>query len=193
MGGGSRVRWYQRGFQRWGTAISCALLGLGSGAGLIFQAVTVPADHAELIPGIAAPVIAAIVVTLQLRAGLGAGPEYLIVRNAGGGTRKIPWTSITRFEIWSPPGWRGSTTITVVCADGRRRYTSGCTTGPWIRQSDREMIRTLEAERTARTHEGAAPISLSAGRRRTGVSSEKTERRLYTGAAARTSDPLVAN
>lgn len=184
MGDASRVRWYRGGFERWELVIVFALLGLMFGGGLILQAVTVPTDRTELIPGIASSVIAAVMVTLQLRAGLGAGADHLIVRDAIGRTRKIPWTSITRFEIGRPPGSRGGAAIIVVCADGRRWYTSGCTTGLRIRQADREMIRTLEAERLGRTPEGAAPIPepLSVADQRSQVIRRALNRRAQTAA-----------
>lgn len=135
-------------------AIPAGLLGLGLGVGLISQGVTVRADRSSLVPGIVLPVIGAVVVALVFRAGLGVGADHLLVRNAGGRTRRIPWADVTRFEIGKPRGWRDqkgdSGAIIVVCADGRRLDTSGCTTGVRTRQVDRDMVRALEAERLSR-------------------------------------------
>jgi hypothetical protein len=156
MGRESQVRWYRGGSVRWVLAILSGLLGLLLGAEFISQGVMVPADRSELITGVAILVIAAMVVTLALRAGFGAGADHLMVRGADGRTRKIPWSSITRFEIGRPRGWRNDGVIMVVCADGRGWHTSGCTAGRRIRQPE-QMIRALEAERLSRVEGRPVP------------------------------------
>jgi len=188
MGGASRVRWYRSGYERWAVAICYGLTGLGLGAVFILQGATVPADRSSLIPGMALPVIAAVVVMLALRAGFGAGADHLIVRTASGRTRKIPWARITRFEIGQPRGWRGSGdsgAIIAVCADGRGWHTVGCETGLWTRQADRRMLRVLEAERLSRAPEGTAPIlePLSVTDQRSQVIRHDLSRRVQTAAS----------
>jgi hypothetical protein len=152
MGGKSQVRWYRGGRERWALAILSGLLGLLLGAEFISQGVMVPADRSELIPGVAILVIAAVVVTLALRAGFGAGADHLIVRGADGRTRKILWSSITRFEIGRPQGRRTDSAIIAVGADGRGWHTSGCTAGRRIIQVE-QMMRALEAERLSKVPE----------------------------------------
>jgi len=152
MGSKPRVRWYRGGRERWALAVLSGLLGLMLGAEFTSQGVMVPADRTELIPGVAIPVIAALVVTLALRAGFGAGADHLIVRGADGRTRKISWSAITRFEIGRPRGWRNDGAIIAVRADGRGWHTSGCTAGPRIGQAE-QIMRALEAERLSRVPE----------------------------------------
>jgi len=149
MGSKSQVRWYRGGRERWVMAILCSLLGLLLGAEFFSQAVMVPADRTELIPGLGIPVIAAVVVTMALRAGFGAEADHLIVRGADGRTQKIPWSSITRFEIGRPRGWRSDNAIIAVCADGRGWHTSGCTAGQQISQTE-QVMHALEAERLSK-------------------------------------------
>jgi len=148
MGSELQVRWYRGGSERWVLAILSSLLGFMLGGGFISQAVIVPADRSEFIPGGVILVLARILVALALRAGFGAGADHLIVRGADGRTRKILWSSITRFEVGRPRGWRKDNAIIAVCADGRGWHTSGCTAGQ-ISRTD-QIMRALEAERLSR-------------------------------------------
>jgi PH (Pleckstrin Homology) domain-containing protein len=63
---------------------------------------------------------------LLWRSGIGVAADRIIVRNAAGRQQLIPWPSVAGFDLGPPKYWLGGLVVYVVCDDGRRLYTRGC-------------------------------------------------------------------
>jgi len=65
------------------------------------------------------------------RTGIGVSADYLIVRNIHR-QDLIPWPSVAGFDLARPPYWHGQClALYVICDDGRRLYTGGCSFDGW--------------------------------------------------------------
>lgn len=87
-------------------------------------------------------------------AGIGVTADHIIVRDIGR-QDLIPWSSVTGFALARPPLWHGQVlALYVICDDGRRLYTSGCSFSGWsytrTLASARQMMQALELERQSR-------------------------------------------
>ena len=95
------------------------------------------------------------------RAGIGVTADHIVVRDI---VRQdlIPWSSVTGFDLARPPHWHGqSLALYVVCADGRRLYSGGCSFDGWSYDrtlaSARQMMQVLELERRSQGETGPVP------------------------------------
>lgn len=144
------VRWYRGRSDRWNTVI--ASLPILFSAGLCIQAGTqIPAT----LPLVAGVVLASCAwfsfAVLRWRAGIGVTADHIIVRNAAGRQQLIPWPSLAGFDLGTPRYWTGGLVVYLVCDDGRRLYTRGCSFHGWTHKknlaSARRMLQILEMER----------------------------------------------
>ena len=94
-------------------------------------------------------------------AGIGVTADHLIVWDAAAMRHLIAWPSVASFDPekrWTRGG--GELTLVVICNDGRRLHTSGCSfsgTGERSWAAARQMVRALESEHRARTPQSAGP------------------------------------
>lgn len=107
---------------------------------------------------------AGLALTLRiLRPAIGVTADHVIVRDWRR-SQLIPWPSVTGFHLDRPSHWHGDVlALYVVCDDGRRLYTGGCSfSAPTYRQmlaSACQTLRALEHERQSRGGAGAAPVA----------------------------------
>lgn len=85
------------------------------------------------------------------RAGIGVTADHIIVRDIHR-QDLIPWSSVTGFDLARPRHWHGQClALYVVCDDGRRLYTGGCSFDGWsyarTLASARHTMQELELER----------------------------------------------
>jgi Bacterial PH domain len=123
-------------------------------AGLVGKGVTDTRDWPWLVVGALLGLAVAWRFVRALRAGIGADAGGLTIRSVFGPTRTLPWSDIRGFELVRS---QGGTSVAVVCRDGRRLFSSGCTfvrwPGNWGSEKMDALLRALEAERAA---DGAA-------------------------------------
>jgi hypothetical protein len=157
------VRWYRGPGARRNAVIPVILLTVLLVGVFVMGAITTTGGRALYLTGavLACCAGSAVSVWIQRAAGIGVSADHLIVWDAAGTRHPIAWPSVAGFDLekkWS----RGSgyLTLVVICDDGRRLHTSGCsfpgTDEPsWA--AAREMVRALESERQARTPQSAGP------------------------------------
>jgi hypothetical protein len=128
------------------------------GGVLVAGAITSPGARALSLTGAALVFCAGSAVTIwSLRAaGIGVTADHLVVWDAAGTRHLIAWPSVAGFDLEKWHGVHGSSglTLIVICSDGRRLHTSGCSfsgTGERSWATARQMVQALEAERQART------------------------------------------
>jgi hypothetical protein len=158
------VRWY-RGPGARGKAVGPWILGtVMFGGMLVWEAITSPgAPRVLSLTGAVLVFCAGSVVTVwSLRAaGIGVTADHLIVWDAAATRHLIAWHSVAGFDLekrWTRGG--DELTLVVICGNGRRLHTSGCSfsgTGERSWAAARQMVRALESERQARTPQSAAP------------------------------------
>lgn len=157
------VRWYRGPRARW-NAVGPAIGMTAMFGGLFVQeAIASPGARALSLTGAVLVFCAGSVVTIwRLRAaGIGVAADHLVVWDAAGTRHLIAWPSVAGFDLekrWT----RGSNDLTliVICNDGRRLHTSGCSfsgTGEQSRATARQMVQALEAERQDRTPRSTRP------------------------------------
>jgi hypothetical protein len=94
---------------------------------------------------------AAVSVWILRAAGIGVAADHLIVWDAAGTRHLIAWPSVAGFDLekkWSRGV--GYLTLVLICNDGRRLHTSGCSFSGTDERSwaaARQMVRALESER----------------------------------------------
>jgi hypothetical protein len=158
------VRWYRGRGERWNTVIAAIVLTVLLDGVLIAGGITTPGARALSLTGAVLVCCAGCaVVVLWLRAGIGVTTDRLIVRDALGTQHLIPWPSVAGFDLdkWrGAGGGRGGLTLVVICDDGRRLHTLGCSvsgTGEQSWAAARRVVRALESERQARAPQSAGP------------------------------------
>jgi hypothetical protein len=87
-------------------------------------------------------------------AGFGVARNVLIVRSVLGTDRRIPWPMVASFEVVQHAE-SGESVVLVVCTDGRRLHTAGCTfpPGPDGHSRAEAVAYELNTERIARADE----------------------------------------
>jgi hypothetical protein len=133
------------------------------GGVLVAGAITSPGARALSLTGAVLVFCAGSVVTIwSLRAaGIGVTADHLVVWDAAGTRHLIAWPSVPGFDLekWWARGSSGLRLI-VICNDGRRLHTSGCSfsgTGERSWATARQMVQALEAERRDRTPRSPGP------------------------------------
>jgi hypothetical protein len=151
------VRWYRGRGERWNTVIATSVLTVFLDGVLIAGRVTTPGVRALSLTGAVLVCCAGCaVVVLWLRAGIGVTTDHLVVRDALGTQHLIAWSSVVGFDLekWrGTGGGQGGLTLVVICDDGRRLQTLGCSfsgTGERSWAAARQLVRALESQRQAR-------------------------------------------
>ena len=86
--------------------------------------------------------------------GIGVARDGVLVRSNLGRTNWIPWPEIEKFEIVSPPNWRGDYRAIAVVRPGKSPLNAeACTYVPWSKWTEsnrkilQDLLRALEDER----------------------------------------------
>jgi hypothetical protein len=157
------VRWYRSRGERWNSVIAAIVVTVLLDGVLIAEVITTPGARALSLTGAVLVCCAGCaVVVLWLRAGIGVTADHLIVRDALGTQSLIAWPSVADFDLdkWWSPHSSGGLTLVVICDDGRRLHTLGCSfsgTGKQSWAAARQLVRALESERQARLPQSAGP------------------------------------
>jgi len=156
--------WYRGRGERWNTVIAAIVLTASLDGVLIAEGVITPGDRALSLTGAVLVCCAGCAVAvLWLRAGIGITTDHLVVRSAWGTQQLIAWPSVAGFDLekWrGTGGGRGGLTLVVICDDGRRLQTLGCSfsgTGEQSWAAARQLARELESERQGRQPHSAGP------------------------------------
>ena len=163
MSGTDVVHWYRGPGARWKAVGPATLLTVMFGGVLVWEAITRPGARVLSLTGaILAFCAGCVVVVWRWRAaGIGVTADHLIVWDAAATRHLIAWPSVAGFDLEKRRTRGGSElTLVVICNDGRRLHTSGCSfsgTGERSWAAARQMVRALESERQARTPQSAGP------------------------------------
>jgi hypothetical protein len=143
------VRWYRTGLDRWAIAVSVPNLGYLFGVPFLVDGIA----HAEIPESVAGALmlfLAALAAYGILSAGMGITDTHLLIRNALGSTRAVPWQDITGFAV---TGSGRSRAFRALGMDGQRWSTLGCSPSSWNRQDEAlarwRLKRALEDARLA--------------------------------------------
>jgi len=157
------VRWYRSPGARRNAVTPVILLTVMFVGVFVMGAITTAGGRALYLTGAVLACSAGVAVSVWVlrAAGIGVSADHLIVWDAAGTRHLIAWPSVAGFDLeekWARSV--GYLTLVVICNDGRRLHTSGCsfagTKDPsWA--AARQMVRTLESERRARTPQSAGP------------------------------------
>jgi hypothetical protein len=158
------VRWYRSPGARRNAVTPVILLTVMFVGVFVMGAITTGGGRALYLTGavLACCAGAAVSVWVLRAAGIGVSADHLVVWDATGTRHLIAWPSVAGFDLEKWHGIHGSSglTLIVICNDGRRLHTSGCSfsgTGERSWAAARQMVRTLESERQARTPQSAGP------------------------------------
>ena len=118
------VVWYR---SRWGIWLQSWLILLAAVAGVILAATGTAGGHlANVVIGALALLGAAGYLVFAMRAGIGAGPDHVIVRARSGREQRVAWPGVAGFDLEQAPSQQTVVMIVVVCHDERRLTTRGC-------------------------------------------------------------------
>lgn len=99
-------------------------------------------------------VIGVYVLVAGFHSGVGVARDGVLVRSNLGRTNWIPWPEIEKFEIVSPPNWRGDYRAIAVVRRGKSPLIAdACSYIPWSKWTEsnrkilRDLLRALEDER----------------------------------------------
>lgn len=173
----SGVRWYRHGGNRLGAPIMIfSLMGLFPAA-LVVYGIGHPLRWQFLIPGAVLVAAIAALAWLPVRAGIGVTSEHILIRSSFGDTRAIPWAQVTGFEYGvedpndkSKNENKSQKAVLVLTSGGERLQTGGYAPDNPSLTEAWPLLRTLEAERLARTPgaESTLPPAPPPGREKAG-------------------------
>jgi hypothetical protein len=149
------LHWHRSMQQVWMQPRLLGILAIIGGAYFFAIYLNAPGQGNWAYVGVLMVVAGFYLLVASIRSGIGVARDGVLVRSTLGRARWIPWPEIEKFEIITPPHWRGDYRAIAVVRRGKSPLIAdACAYIPWSkrtadRKTLRDLLRALEDERIA--------------------------------------------